>query len=81
MDIEILGSGRLAIELERRVRLALGKAQGRAGEVRLSKLSTSEELRSRGVVAVPALFIDGELVVAGSLPSVDELVEVLMHDR
>jgi len=75
MKIEVLGTGCPKCgELERRTKEAVLKA-GMKAEV--THIYDFDEIVARGVVSLPALSIDGAVVLSGRLPSLDELVELL----
>jgi len=60
--------------LERNVEQAL-KELGRDDEI--VRITDLEEIKRRGVMRVPVLFIDGEVKAVGSVPSVEELKTML----
>lgn len=75
MKIEILGMGcAKCMELEKRAKEAARKAGIRA---KVEHIYDIEKIVERGVIATPAMVVDGKVVVAGHLPSVDELVSIL----
>ena len=45
------------------------------------KLTDPMIIRDRGVNAQPAMFIDGKLMVAGRVPTVSEVKNMLLEDR
>ena len=76
MKIEILGLGcprckKTAENTERAV-----KELGIAAEV--VKVDKLNEIAKYGVLITPALVVDGELKVAGKVPSVDDVKQLLM---
>jgi len=76
MVIEILGSGcPKCFELERRARQAV-KLAGVEAEV--GHVTDVRAIAERGVVATPALAIDRQVKVSGSVPSVAELVTLVI---
>ncbi len=45
------------------------------------KITSIDEMVERGLMATPALAIDGEMVVAGRVPSVGELRGIIQARR
>jgi alkyl hydroperoxide reductase subunit AhpF len=41
------------------------------------KVESLDEIVGRGVLMTPSLFVDGEEVVAGRVPTVNEIIEIL----
>lgn len=75
MKIEILGSGCAKChETTRRVAEAL-KQTGQSAEV--DHITDIKTIAQRGVVLTPAVAIDGQVKIAGKLPSVEEIVKLL----
>jgi small redox-active disulfide protein 2 len=75
MVIEILGSGcPRCFELERRARRAV-KLAGIEAEV--AHVTDIRAMAERGVLTTPALAIDRQVKLSGSVPSVAELVTLL----
>ena len=73
--IEILGTGCAKCNrLEKNVQKAVKEA-GIQAEVK--KIEDLNEIMNRGVMMTPALFIDGEAIVVGKVPSVDEIKNML----
>jgi len=77
MKIEILGTGcakceKLAADTE-----AVAKNLGIQYE--LAKVKELKEIMDRGVIFTPALAIDGEVKVAGKVPSEAELTTILTN--
>ena len=71
MRIEVFGTGCPKCNmLEANVRKAL-KELGVKAEV--VKVTSIDEMVERGLMALPALVIDGELIVAGRVPSTTEI--------
>jgi small redox-active disulfide protein 2 len=44
------------------------------------KVEALEEIVNRGVMMTPSLFMDGEEVVAGRVPTVNEIVEIIQEN-
>jgi small redox-active disulfide protein 2 len=77
MLIEILGSGcPRCFETERRARQAVKLA---GIDARVAHVTDVRALAERGVLATPAIAIDGVVKLSGSVPSVAELVTLLMN--
>jgi small redox-active disulfide protein 2 len=77
MLIEILGSGcPKCLETERRARQAVKLAGIEADVAHVTDVRTIAE---RGVLATPAVAIDGAVKLSGTLPSVPELVTLFIN--
>jgi len=75
MDIKVLGTGCPKCKnLEKITHEAVAKA-GISAQV--SKVEDIMDIMSYGVMATPALVIDGKVVVKGRVPSVDEIVKLI----
>ena len=75
MKIEVLGSGCSKCKrMYDNVTEAVKKSGLQADVVKIEELS---EIITRGVLMTPSLFVDGEERVAGRIPTVNELVEIL----
>jgi len=73
--IEVLGTGCAKCKrLEKNAREAVAEL-GIAAEV--IKVEDMQEIVDRGVMMTPALYIDGEAMVVGRIPSVDEIKSML----
>lgn len=46
-------------------------------DTEVTKLQDTEEMRNRGVMHQPALFVDGKLMSSGRVPSVEEIKRML----
>lgn len=78
MDIKILGSGcRNCATLEQRTRQALAELD-RDGDT-ITKVTDFVDIASYGVMSTPALVIDEQVVSAGKMPSVPQLVTMLTN--
>lgn len=72
MKIEILGTGCPKCEkLYKHAQEAVSKTGVQAEIVKITKIS---DISNYGVMVTPALAIDGQVKVAGKVPSVDEIV-------
>jgi len=77
MLIEILGSGcPKCFELERRARLAVKQA---GIEADVAHVMDPRAIAERGVMHTPALAVDRQIKLGGSVPSVSELVTLLIN--
>jgi len=77
MLIEILGSGcPRCFETERRARQAIKQA---GIEAEVTHVTDARALAQRGVLATPAVALDGRIALSGSLPSVRELVTLFIN--
>ncbi len=77
MLVEILGSGcPKCFETERRARQAV-KLAGLDAEVR--HITDVKILAQRHVLSTPAVAVDGAVKLSGSLPSVQDLVTLLIN--
>jgi small redox-active disulfide protein 2 len=75
MDIKVLGPGcRNCVTLEARTREALEQL-GMDAEV--EKVTDPAAIVGYGVLSTPGLVVDGELVLAGRVPSVRQLTGLL----
>jgi small redox-active disulfide protein 2 len=79
MKIEVLVIGCAKCKrLERNVEQAL-KELGLDNEI--VRITDIEEMKKRGVMRVPVLFLDGVVVSVGSVPSVEELKAMLSREK
>ncbi len=74
-EIRILGTGcpkciKLA-ELAKQAAMELGI------EYELVKVTDINDIISYGVMLTPALVVDGEVKIAGSLPSIDQIIDYI----
>ena len=75
MDVKVLGPGcRNCETLERHTREALEQL---GIEASIEKVTDPVEIVGHGVMATPALLVDGELVTSGKVPNVRRLVRLL----
>lgn len=75
MKIEIFGTGCPAcIELEKRAKNAVAKLKAKAT---VSHIFDISEITSRGVYSVPAVAIDGKVVIAGKVASQEEIEKMI----
>lgn len=75
MDIKVLGSGCAKCnQLEEAVKQAVA---GAGLDAEIEKVTDIARIMGYGVMTTPALVVDGEVRVAGRVPSADELVALL----
>jgi small redox-active disulfide protein 2 len=75
MQIAVLGSGcKNCNALEQATRDALN---GLGLDEAITKITDFGEIASYGVMATPALAVNGEIQVSGRVPSVDELRKII----
>jgi small redox-active disulfide protein 2 len=79
MKIEVMVIGCAKCKrLERNVEQALKELQLDEEIIRITDV---EEIKKRGVMRVPILYLDGELKAMGSVPSVDEIKAMIEEKR
>jgi small redox-active disulfide protein 2 len=75
VDIKVLGPGcRNCVTLEARTREALDQLELRAD---VEKVTDPAAIAGFGLLSTPGLVVDGDVVVAGKVPSVRQLRELL----
>lgn len=75
MKIEILGTGCVkCIKLEELARKAASELDI---EAEITKVKDIKEIQGYGVMITPALVVDGEVKVAGKLPSLEEIKKMI----
>ena len=75
MKLEVLGTGCTKCKrMYDNVTEAVKKSGVQAEVVKIEAL---EEIVSRGVMMTPSLFLDGEEVIAGRVPTVNEIMEII----
>jgi len=78
MRVEILGTGCAKCKLlEKRVKDVV-KELGR-NNITIAKIDDIGEIINRGIMMTPGLSIDGEVKIAGRMPSDDEIKELLQE--
>ena len=76
MKIEIFGTGCAKCKaLEKRVREVVEEMK--RNDIEIVKIEDIGEIINRGVIATPALAIDGKIKVAGRIPSKEEIKEMI----
>lgn len=71
MKIEILGTG--CPKCKKLAEIAMKAVDGIGISVEIIKVTDIKEIMNRGVMFTPALAIDGEVKIAGKIPSVEEI--------
>ncbi len=80
MKIQVLGTGcPKCMKLEEHVREAVARAG--ISDASVEKVKDLKEIMAFGVMMTPALAVDGEVLVTGRVPGVDELVSMLAGRR
>lgn len=75
MDIKVLGTGCTKCKtLEKATKEAVEKV---GVDATVTKIEDIVEIMKFGVMTTPALVVNGEIVVKGRVPSVDEIVKLL----
>jgi small redox-active disulfide protein 2 len=76
MDIKVLGPGcRNCVTLEARTRDAL---DGLGLDATIEKVTDPAVIVSYGILSTPGLVVDGQVVIAGKVPSVRQLETLLV---
>ncbi len=78
MKIEVLGTG--CPKCKKTYENAAEAIKELGIEAELVKVYDSVEIAKRGIFETPALVIDGEIKVAGRVPSVEEIKEMLKNE-
>ncbi len=75
MKLEILGTGCTKCK---RMYDNVTEAVKKSGiQAEVIKIEALEDIVSRGVMMTPSLFLDGEEVIAGRVPTVNEIMEII----
>lgn len=75
MEIKILGTGCAKCKnLEKLTREAVEKS---GIDAQVTKVEDIMDIMSYGILATPALVIDGKVVVKGRVPSLDEIIKLI----
>ena len=75
MKIEVLGTG--CPKCKKLMELTQEAAKETGIQAEISKVDKIDEIMNYGVMITPALAIDGKVVIAGSIPSKEELKKIL----
>jgi small redox-active disulfide protein 2 len=73
--VQVLGTG--CAKCQKLATLAEKVASDRGLDVRVEKVTSIVDIAEFGVVATPAIAVDGAVVVAGKIPSEDELAQLM----
>ena len=75
MKIEIMGTG--CVKCKKLYKLVVDTIKDIGVEAEVVKVEDLQAMMDRGVMITPALYINGEAVSAGRIPSKDELVGMI----
>ena len=75
MKLEILGTG--CTKCKRMYDNVTDAVKKSGVQAEVVKIEALDEIVSRGVLMTPSLFLDGEEVVAGRVPTVNEIMEII----
>lgn len=75
MRIEIMGTG--CVKCKKLFKLVDGTVKEMGVDAEVVKVEDLQAMMDRGVMITPALYIDGEPVTAGRIPSKEELKELI----
>ena len=75
MKLEVLGTG--CTKCKRMFDNVTEAVKKSGVEAEVVKVEALEDIVNRGVMMTPSLFMDGEEVVAGRVPTVNEIIEIL----
>lgn len=77
MKIEVMVIGCAKCKrLERNIQLALDEL---GLDERIERIEDIEEIKRRGTIRVPILYIDGDMKAMGTVPSVEEIKTMLTN--
>ena len=79
MKIEIFGTG--CAKCRRMYDNVVEAVKKTNEDADILKVSSIDDIIGRGVVITPSLFIEGKEVVAGRVPSVDEIVKFFIENE
>ena len=75
MKIEILGTGcAKCVKLEELARKAVSEL---GIEAEITKVKDLKDIMNYGVMVTPALVVNGEVKIAGKLPSIEEIKKII----
>ncbi len=77
MKLEVLGTG--CTKCKRMYDNVIEAVKRSGIQAEVVKVETLEEIVSRGVMMTPSLFLDGEEIVAGRVPTVNEIMEIIQE--
>ena len=78
MKLEVLGTG--CTKCKRMYDNVTEAVKKSGAQAEVMKIEALEEIVSRGVMMTPSLFLDGEEVVAGRVPTVNEIMEIIQEN-
>ena len=79
MDIKVLGTG--CANCKATVALIEQIAKAKGVNITLGKVEELRDIMGYGVMSTPALVIDGDLKLAGRVPSVDQMADLIARAR
>jgi small redox-active disulfide protein 2 len=77
MKLEILGTG--CTKCKRMYDNVIEAVKKTGIQAEVVKVEALEESVGRGVMMTPSLFLDGEEIVAGRVPTVNEIMEIIQE--
>ncbi len=77
MKLEILGTG--CTKCKRMYDNVIEAVKKTGIQAEVVKVEALEEIVGRGVMMTPSLFLDGEEIVAGRVPTVNEIMEIIQE--
>lgn len=77
MKLEILGTG--CTKCKRMYDNVIEAVKKTGIHAEVVKVEALEEIVGRGVMMTPSLFLDGEEIVAGRVPTVNEIMEIIQE--
>lgn len=77
MKLEVLGTG--CTKCKRMYENVIEAVKKTGIQAEVVKVEALEEIIGRGVMMTPSLFLDGEEIVAGRVPTVNEIMEIIQE--
>ena len=77
MEIKVLGPG--CAKCQSLDKLTREEVEKNGLDASVTKVEDIVEIMNAGIMATPALMVDGKVVVKGRVPSESELVKLLSH--
>ncbi len=75
IKVEVLGTG--CAKCKRLFRNVEEAVENLGADAEIEKVEDMDEILARGVMMMPALFVDGEAKAVGRIPGVEEIKELL----
>jgi small redox-active disulfide protein 2 len=79
MEIKVLGAG--CVKCKELAEVAMLAVEQLGLDCELEKVTDISEIIKFGVIMTPALVVDGKVVVAGKVPRIETLKEILTTKR